>query len=128
MKCPVCRVPLYVAEFRQIELDLCGGCEGVWFDRGELALLLGEERPAPETAAVTGEAARACPLCDRPMTKVNIGPGRRVLVDRCPQGCGLWFDGAEVAALGADLDEAGWGLAPAVRDFLREMFPAKGGR
>lgn len=128
MKCPACRVPMYVAEYQQIELDLCGRCEGVWFDRGELALLLGDTRPLPEAAAVTDEATRACPLCDRPMAKVNIGPGRRVLVDRCPQDCGLWFDGSEVAALSADLAEAGWGLAPAVHGFLREMFPAKGGK
>jgi len=133
MKCPACRVPMYVAEFQQIELDLCGRCDGVWFDRGELALLLSDERlltgdPLAAAETVTDEATRACPLCDKPMAKVNIGPGRRVLVDHCPQGCGLWFDGAEVAALTADLDAAGWGLPPAVRGFLREMFPAKGGK
>ncbi len=128
MKCPTCRVPMYVAEFQQIELDLCGRCEGVWFDRGELSLLLGDARPLPEAAAATDEATRPCPLCDRPMAKVNIGPGRRVLVDHCPRDCGLWFDGAELAALTADLDEAGWGLPPAVHAYLREMFPAKGGK
>ena len=128
MKCPACRVPMYVAEYRQIELDLCGRCEGVWFDRGELALLLGDERPLSTTAAASDEATRSCPLCDKPMTKVNIGPGGRVVVDQCPQGCGLWFDGTEVEALTNDLDAAGWGLPPPVRDFLREMFPAKGGK
>lgn len=129
MKCPACRVPMYVAEFRQIELDLCAGCEGVWFDQGELALLLGDEPAlASEPIAAADEATRSCPLCDTPMDKVNIGPGRRVLVDRCPRGCGLWFDGAETAALTTDLEAAGWGLSPAVRGFLREMFPTKGGK
>ncbi len=128
MKCPACRVPMYVVEHQQIELDLCGACEGAWFDGGELALLLGDRRPLDAVPAATDEATRPCPLCDKPMDKVNIGPGRRVLVDRCPRGCGLWFDGAEVAALAADLDEAGWALPAAVQGFLREMFPAKGGK
>ena len=128
MRCPACRVSMYVAEYQQIELDLCGRCEGVWFDAGELALLLGDQRPLDAAPAVTDEATRSCPLCDKPMDKVNIGPGRRVLVDRCPRGCGLWFDGAEVAALAADLDAAGWALPAAVQGFLRDMFPAKGGK
>lgn len=127
MRCPACRVPMYVAEFRQIELDLCAACEGVWFDRGELALLLGDE-PALAAAAAPAEPTRACPLCDRPLDKVNIGPGRGVVVDRCPQGCGLWFDGAEVAQLAADVEAAAGGLAPAVTEFLAAMFPAKGGK
>ena len=128
MKCPACRVPMFVAEFQQIELDLCGRCDGVWFDQGELALLLGDGGSLATTVATTGEATRSCPLCDKPMAKVNIGPNGRVLVDHCPQECGLWFDGSELAALTADLDAAGRDLPSAVRNFLREMFPAKGGK
>jgi Zn-finger nucleic acid-binding protein len=116
---------MYVAEFRRVELDLCGACGGVWFDRGELALLLGDE-PALAAATAPDEPTRACPLCDRPLDKVNIGPGAGVVVDRCPQGCGLWFDDAEVAALAAAVEVAG-GLPAAARDFLAGMFPAKGG-
>lgn len=128
MKCPACRVPLYVAERQQIELDLCAACEGAWFDGGELQLLLGDEAALDPSAVATDEETRSCPLCDQPLAKVNIGPGRRVVVDRCPRGCGLWFDGAEVAALTSDLEAAGWSLSPKVRAFLREMFPTKGGR
>ncbi|MBK7672525.1 MAG: zf-TFIIB domain-containing protein [bacterium] len=128
MKCPACRVPMYVAEYQQIELDLCGRCDGVWFDGGELALLLGDELPLDGTGTAPDEATRSCPLCDKPMAKVNIGPGRRVVVDQCPQQCGLWFDGPELAELTTDLETAGWGLSAKVRGFLREMFPAKGGK
>jgi len=49
-------------------------------------------------------------------------------VDQCPQQCGLWFDGPELAELTTDLETAGWGLSAKVRGFLREMFPAKGGK
>ena len=40
MKCPVCHVPTYVVEYEKIELDVCGECQGIWFDHGELELLL----------------------------------------------------------------------------------------
>ena len=59
------------------------------------------------------------------MNKLNIGPGRRVLVDSCPEGCGVWFDGGELQDLTAHLKDAGWRVAPEVRDFLAGMFPSE---
>jgi len=38
--CPACKVPIIVVEHEKIELDYCTTCLGVWFDAGELALLL----------------------------------------------------------------------------------------
>ena len=125
MKCPVCKVPTYVVEHDHIELDLCAGCEGVWFDAGELDLLVGEGAPI-EAAGETAEKGRDCPICRARMNKVNIGPGGRVLIDACPDGCGLWFDAHEVNELTADLASGGWQVAPDVRRFLSEMFPQKG--
>jgi Zn-finger nucleic acid-binding protein len=40
MICPTCKNPMIVVEYQQIELDYCGSCRGVWFDNGELELLL----------------------------------------------------------------------------------------
>jgi len=126
MKCPVCRVPTYVVEFDQIELDLCPDCQGMWFDRGELDLLLGTPKAPPQVDAVSDEDRRRCPLCRHRMNKVNIGPGRRVLIDSCPEGCGLWFDRNELADLTGDLEAEGWYVQPNVQEFLRGVFPAKG--
>jgi len=126
MKCPVCRVPTYVVEFEQIELDLCPDCRGLWFDRGELELLLESANTSDLAAAATDEASRGCPICRKMMNKVNIGPGRRVLIDSCSQGCGLWFDKNELADLAGDLKDEGWQVPTRVRDFLSGMFPTKG--
>jgi Zn-finger nucleic acid-binding protein len=114
-----------VVEYEGIELDLCPGCRGVWFDRGELELILGHGQALPQTEAVTGEKRRRCPLCRKKMDKVNIGPDRRVLIDACPEGCGLWFDSGELRQLTGSLEQEGWRVAPEVREFLRDMFPDK---
>lgn len=36
MICPVCQVPLQMAERQGVEIDFCPQCRGVWLDRGEL--------------------------------------------------------------------------------------------
>jgi hypothetical protein len=105
---------MFVVEYEALELDHCPACEGTWFDADELGLLFADaaDNPHPELVqdvvagapeAASGEAARQCPQCDKSMRKVNIGPSRRVLVDACPRGHGLWFDHGEVVDLVHDL-------------------------
>jgi Zn-finger nucleic acid-binding protein len=40
MICPTCREVMIVVEQDKIELDHCPQCSGVWFDAGELELML----------------------------------------------------------------------------------------
>ena len=40
MICPVCKKDALIVEYDRIELDYCPSCGGVWFDSGELDLLL----------------------------------------------------------------------------------------
>jgi hypothetical protein len=39
MKCPKCGHGLAETEFHGIKVDLCGGCGGMWFDKGEFEIL-----------------------------------------------------------------------------------------
>jgi uncharacterized protein len=109
MKCPVDKDDMMVVEHRRIELDFCLRCSGVWFDAEELDLLIssltddkkepsqsGSLTPSP---AKVNEGSRKCPVCGRKMDKVWLGKEPRVLIDRCPQGDGLWFDGGELHQL-----------------------------
>jgi Zn-finger nucleic acid-binding protein len=34
--CPACKVDLVMAERKDVEIDYCPKCRGVWLDRGEL--------------------------------------------------------------------------------------------
>ena len=58
VKCPVCRVPGFVVEYQGVELDICPDCNGTWFDRGELELVLEKGQPLEKAEAVTDEARR----------------------------------------------------------------------
>ena len=132
MKCPACQTLMFVAEYDGLELDHCPACEGTWFDADELGLLFADQddQAHPELVpgvidalpeAESGEKPRPCPECRKSMRKVNIGPQRRVLVDACPRGHGLYFDHGEVADLVRDLALDPENLPARVLDFLGGM-------
>lgn len=109
MICPVCKRDMMVVEYRNIELDYCNSCKGVWFDSGELELFLksrGLEEPKvllggilASAEAASPEKRRRCPICGRKMKKAAIGRQGEVLIDVCRDEHGLWFDAGEVTRL-----------------------------
>lgn len=40
MKCPICNVPLVMADKQGVEIDYCPQCRGIWLDRGELEKII----------------------------------------------------------------------------------------
>lgn len=137
MICPVCKYQMIVVEYHNIELDYCTGCKGVWFDSGELELLL-ESRSLEEAKlfiasildfpeTLSSEKKRKCPICGRKMEKTTIGEQQKILIDVCSQEHGLWFDGGEVTQLlkhlaGEQLPEPD--SKESVISFLEEVFEA----
>jgi Zn-finger nucleic acid-binding protein len=128
---------MIVIEYRNIELDYCDSCKGVWFDSGELELLLkSHDLEEPKTffdgvlnsqEAPSPEKKRNCPVCGRKMKKTAIGGQPELLIDICRDKHGLWFDGGEVTQLIRRLAEE----HPPKRDskgqvisFLEEVFGA----
>ena len=109
MKCPACSNLMIVVEHEKIELDYCVNCSGVWFDAGELDLLLETMQlegnilsldsilTSPE--AKSTEKKRRCPICGVKMKKATVGHEPEVLIDACQRGDGLWFDEGEVGQL-----------------------------
>jgi Zn-finger nucleic acid-binding protein len=99
MRCPVDKSDMIVVEHRNIELDFCLRCTGVWFDAGELDLLVDRisstDLTKPQKAEVS-EKGRKCPVCGHQMDKVWLCHKPRILIDSCPLGDGLWFDGGEL--------------------------------
>ena len=134
MICPVCRKDALIVEYNHIELDYCPNCQGVWFDAGELELLLesaGLEEyrryldgivNAPEVAS--SEKKRKCPICRHKMKKTYIDEDKKILVDICHVGDGIWFDGGEVShLLKALVDKSpAKGASQEVLAFVGDMF------
>ena len=46
MKCPKCGMNLVEIDYRNIKVDRCSACEGVWLDAGELAQVVKLEKGA----------------------------------------------------------------------------------
>ncbi len=126
MNCPVCKVPLIAVERNRIELDYCISCRGLWFDSGEVELL-GEALQIPldlsvlTTECKTTEKPRNCPRCAKVMIKCEIPTARRVIVDRCPDGEGIWFDAQELGAF-IDYSAQQHGSTRPMASFLGETF------
>src|SRR4030043_2173207 len=109
MICPACKSEMIVLEYKQIELDYCSGCRGVWFDNAELEPLLHSinlDKNDVVQADLLNSArielpnkSRRCPMCNRPMKLVDVGEQERIIIDICQRGDGLWFDGGELAQL-----------------------------
>jgi Zn-finger nucleic acid-binding protein len=135
MLCPTCNSSLLIVEYKQIELDYCTRCHGVWFDANELDLLVktmeiegagdkyAEIFKLPD--AQVNEALRKCPACRKQMKKAYLGEAPKILVDVCRRNDGMWFDGGEVAQLIKNAAKSsGKGTASGNRivDFLGEVF------
>jgi uncharacterized protein len=134
MICPACGKDALIVEYDNIELDYCPACGGVWFDAGELELLLeaahlGTDRAflegvAKSTEAKIDEKKRRCPVCRRKMKKVVINEEKNIVTDICLGGHGIWFDGGEVKCLVEALAEKSPEKAESRRalGFIGEMF------
>jgi Zn-finger nucleic acid-binding protein len=115
MRCPVDNVDMMVVEYHQIEIDYCHKCAGIWFDRGELELLLKTTTPGspgvPALGGMAGETRsygkRKCPICGKKMKEMPVGEPA-IEIDACPKGDGIWFDGGELQEL---LKQVAGGLA-----------------
>lgn len=109
--CPKCEhEPLVkTKELCDIPLDVCPGCKGIFFDKGELEALLRRSQgevsagfdlisPKPDTLA--------CPRCKAKMSRGGL-VNPLLMVDKC-DGCGgVWLDPRELALLKKLLGLAG---------------------
>jgi uncharacterized protein len=98
-------------ELEGVEIDRCVACHGTWLDHGELQLIaqLAGVAPGGLTQALLAakrlrRAHRRCPRCLRRLEAVDVGDATPLEIDRCPGGCGLWFDDGEMQQLIARFD------------------------
>lgn len=103
MQCPKCEGTLAPLVIDGVEVDRCGSCQGIWFDKRELADTL------PKEAAVKvldgkdtqgfDQKRGQCPKDKTALMRVNSARNHKVTLDTCTVCQGIWLDGGEFAAL-----------------------------
>ncbi len=108
MNCPGCHQPSLVETMARggVLVDVCKTCKGVWLDRGKVFLL--SRKPKELERLLTSEtdepvlSDRQCPRCHVNLEEMPF-LRRDLLVDRCPECEGYWFDSGELTkAMEAD--------------------------
>jgi Zn-finger nucleic acid-binding protein len=127
MLCPVCNQPLIIVEYRQIELDTCPECDGLWFDAQELKQLFelaGAHEHYVRLEAQLDRLKRDAPRRNCPRCRKRLAPVRApsvpadLILDECEYGHGIWFDRGELEALMRSVLDAESQALAEVRAFL----------
>jgi len=110
--CPTCNIPLQtqrVSNFKNIYIDKCDECHGMFLDFGEIESILREEiqksgfkdisklkeiqnNPLAKDGAIR---YKNCPECQKKMLRINYQKRSGVIIDKCSEH-GFWLDGGEL--------------------------------
>ncbi len=118
MLCPRDKIVLNSINLKDIQIDICPLCHGVWLDADELQRILeidrNELKPIVtdgnwlnfiETQKKTGtqikeeklwESDIACPICGKLMQKSRYAVTSDTVIDSCKDGCSIWLDKGEI--------------------------------
>lgn len=100
INCPKCSSEVLVEtpELGNIPLDVCPGCSGIWFGKGELEALLKRPEgggPADLELINPGAEGLPCPSCKSKMSRGGL-VNPLLLVDKCRSCGGIWLDAREL--------------------------------
>lgn len=115
LTCPRDKSALEVKTYEaKIEVDACPACGGMWLDKGELEAIQDARENdyrktlenLPDTVQKSiAEVAQletkpiACLKCGAEMDTREYAYCSQIVVDTCPEGCGMWLDAGEIQAL-----------------------------
>ncbi|MBN2460035.1 MAG: zf-TFIIB domain-containing protein [Candidatus Cloacimonetes bacterium] len=125
MNCPRCGKSMITLEIKEVEIDYCLSCHGIWLDNGELELLLRDAKRKEKLlqsfllTSVPGEKPLKCPVCHKKMLQVMV---KKVLLDKCRHGHGLWFDNDELQKI---LEMGDFDPDNTIKKHLTEIFNNK---
>lgn len=108
MQCPKCKdisLETSVQKSKNIALDRCPSCKGIWFDDKELHGILGER--AEKDLVIPGSARldenMQCPRCHAGLYEFCY-PGTMTMVNACKSCNGIWLDNMEWKEINAARD------------------------
>lgn len=108
MDCPKCNANMEEVSYSGISVDRCTGCQGLWFQTGELEQLRKDDWMADfildEGDAKVGKEfnrihAIQCPECGRRMLEQSDPEQPHIVYESCPDGHGTFLDAGEFTDL-----------------------------
>jgi Zn-finger nucleic acid-binding protein len=116
-------------DFRDIHLDDCPQCGGIWFDDGELrkvqtmgdelCLQSLEDQAHPHKSVVCAESeAKMCPVCNERLVPYKYMYSSDVILDECDNCFGLWVQDGELIKMAEYLDHEQAAMSPAKREVI----------
>ena len=104
--CPDCKEPMTTEKYRNVELDLCGECAGIWFDAEELRRLLAadplaiaalEEKVLPHvTQKHVRQGILLCPSCEGLLHVYHYEYNSPIEMESCADCGGFWVQEGEL--------------------------------
>lgn len=125
--CPLCNTSLTPKDIGTVEVDECGQCGGIWFDKGEFSQTrdhtdedlkwmdfdIWKHRDRFQVR----ESPRLCPNCRIPMTSLRYGQ-TEVEIEYCDQCQGIWLDNGEFSRIVERLENEL--VSKSLSDYLKE--------
>jgi len=104
--CPRCHIPLRLSVIRDLEIDICPQCRGIWLDSEEFDYLTSERDVYSDPSVPRTFEKRPlklddesiylpCLRCGQPMHRRNFKKVSGILIDLCPKH-GAWLDAGEL--------------------------------
>jgi len=102
LQCPKCKADMDKVKFKDIEVDRCTQCAGIWFDAHEMQQLrtMDGSETIDTGASALGEHHNdmrdvRCPVCNQLMIrKTDVGQSH-IQYEMCPKCKGTFFDAGE---------------------------------
>lgn len=96
LECPECQSPFYGVRAGEIEFCGCNKCRSVWLNY-EQALQLENAKEIIPTHKRCRKSEYVCPECHEDLIECVYKIPGNLLVDICPNQCGIYFEQGEVA-------------------------------
>jgi Zn-finger nucleic acid-binding protein len=97
-RCPECGNNFALINVRGVELDTCLDCGSFWLDAGEFGSLTAHEEIIAQSLSC-GASPYGCPVCAAPMEQREVADLRKMKIDSCAGGHGIYLERGELAAL-----------------------------
>ena len=98
LNCPRCKVALNEKKFKDIDVDHCPQCKGLWLEFHELDQLEDHSMDSDDTKGMLEYARResdiSCPHCNEVMETFNYR-AHNLPIDHCTNEHGYWLDEGE---------------------------------